>query len=282
MTRTRTHRAVLAVMAAMALLLILPSLASAAPANDDFTNRQAISGQSASVAGTNVGATLQSGDPRAVAGTRTSHTVWYRWTAPFSGPVRIDTCASNFDTVLGVYTGSTLGSLTGRVASDDACGLGSVVRFNATDNTTYQILVDGYSGSEGAFTLEVNLTRVIDCRIGQRVCAGTDTSDRMLGTRSEDNIQSRGGEDQIYGGRAGDLAVGGTGNDVVNGMKGRDRLAGGYGNDVIHTGGLDGARDAVNCGPGRDTVYRERRLDTVSDDCEEVRRYDSGGGGGGY
>ena len=32
--------------------------------------------------------------------------VWYRWTAPFSGPVALDTCGSDFDTLLAVYTGT--------------------------------------------------------------------------------------------------------------------------------------------------------------------------------
>jgi hypothetical protein len=46
------------------------------------------------------------------------------------------------------------------------------MRFNATNSTTCQILADGYAGSEGNFTLGINLTRVLDCRLGQRVCAG--------------------------------------------------------------------------------------------------------------
>ena len=125
------------------------------PPNDNFASAQTVSGFSTSANGTNFAATLEGGDPTIVDTRSTSHTVWYRWTAPFSGAVEMNTCTSNFDTLLGVYTGSTLGSLTEAAANDDGCALGSKVTFNATENTTYQILVDGFNGSQGTFTLEV-------------------------------------------------------------------------------------------------------------------------------
>ena len=132
------------------------------PPNDNFANAQVLSGVRAAASGTNVGATLQSGDPTTLATRSTSHTVWYRWTAPFSGPVEMNTCTSNFDTLLGVYTGSALGSLTEVASNDDTSGcgsgVGSKVAFNATSGTTYQILVDGFSGQQGTFTLSLGPT----------------------------------------------------------------------------------------------------------------------------
>jgi subtilisin len=127
------------------------------PPNDNFANARTFSGYSYAADGTNVGATRESGDPSYVGTNYTSHTVWYQWTAPFSGPVEIDTCygLTNFDTVLGVYTGSALGSLTEVAANDDGCGSGSKVTLNATQGTTYHILVDGYANQKGNFTLEV-------------------------------------------------------------------------------------------------------------------------------
>jgi hypothetical protein len=125
------------------------------PPNDNFANVQVVSGFSASANGTNVAATLESGDPPTVDTRSTSHTVWYRWTVPFNGAVEMNTCTSDHDTLLGVYTGSALGSLTEVAANDDGCALGSKVTFNATKNTTYQILVDGFNGNQGTFTLEV-------------------------------------------------------------------------------------------------------------------------------
>ncbi len=123
------------------------------PPNDNFASAQVLNGFSAN--GTNVGATLESGDPTTVDTRATSHTVWYRWTAPFSGAVEMNTCTSDFDTLLGVYTGSALGSLTEVAANDDGCALGSKVTFFVAKNTTYRILVDGFNGNLGTFTLQV-------------------------------------------------------------------------------------------------------------------------------
>ena len=130
------------------------------PANDNFASAQVLNGFSASANGTNVDATIESGDPASVDGRNTSHTVWYRWTAPFSDQVEMNLCTSDYDTILGVYTGGALGSLTQIAANDDTAGcgpsgLGSKVVFNATKNTTYQILVDGFNGQQGTFTLQV-------------------------------------------------------------------------------------------------------------------------------
>jgi len=135
------------------------TLSSPPPANDDFANAQVLSGYSASANGRNFGATLQSGDPTPIDTRSTSHTVWYRWTAPFSGPVEMNLCTSDYDTLLGVYTGSALGSLTEVAGNDDTTGCGtgtgSKVSFNATSGTTYQILVDGFNNQQGTFTLQV-------------------------------------------------------------------------------------------------------------------------------
>jgi subtilisin len=129
------------------------------PANDNFANARIFSGYSYAANGTNVGATLERDDPRALNGSITSHTVWYRWTAPVSETVEIDTCygLTNFDTMLGVYTGGALDTLTEMASNEDGCdfGRGSKVTLNATQGTTYNILVDGYASQKGDFTLEV-------------------------------------------------------------------------------------------------------------------------------
>ncbi|MES1168765.1 MAG: calcium-binding protein, partial [Oleiharenicola lentus] len=69
--------------------------------------------------GFNTNATKESGEPshardsgpdaKANPGGRS---VWWRWTAPSVGTVTLDTKGSYFDTILGVYTGSSLSGLT--------------------------------------------------------------------------------------------------------------------------------------------------------------------------
>src|SRR5207253_1577423 len=133
------------------LALMLPAGAIArpsdAPPNGTFASAQLISGSAGSVGGSNVGAGLEAGDGP-IAGNGGGARVWYRWTAPASGSASVDTHGSSFDTLLGVFTGSSLSSLSSVGQSDDTTGSDktSVVAFQATAGTTYQIAVDGYRG----------------------------------------------------------------------------------------------------------------------------------------
>ena len=81
--------------------------------------------------------------------------MWYRWTAPGNGYVSFDTAGSGFDTLLAVYRGSGLSSLSQEAANDDA-GAGTTtsrVRFRAKSGTTYWIAVDGKNAASGAVAL---------------------------------------------------------------------------------------------------------------------------------
>jgi hypothetical protein len=129
------------------------------PANDNFANAQVISGNSGTVTGSNVGATKETGEPNH-AGNAGGASVWYRWTPSTSGSATIDTIGSNFDTLLAVYIGSAVNSLTEIASNDDIGGgnLQSRVTFSATAGTTYSIAVDGYGGATGNITLNWSLT----------------------------------------------------------------------------------------------------------------------------
>jgi len=125
------------------------------PANDDLASATILSGASVSVIGDNIGATKEAGEPDH-AGNGGGASVWWSWTATADGVVRIDTSGSSFDTMLGVYTGTTVGSLL-LVAQDDNGGadLTSRVTFNAISGRTYRIAVDGYRGETGNITLKL-------------------------------------------------------------------------------------------------------------------------------
>ena len=128
----------------------------APPANDNFPGTT-LSGLPISGTGSNVGATKQAGEPNH-AGNSGGASVWYSWTAPSSGPVTVDTCESDFDTLLGVYTGAAVNSLTGVASNDDSCGTRSQVGFAATMGTTYRIAVDGSNGQTGNVDLDIAST----------------------------------------------------------------------------------------------------------------------------
>ena len=138
------------VVAATALLRIPPA---SAVHNDSFANAQVISGASGSLTHSNVGATKQSGEPDH-AGNPGGHSIWYSWTAPKTAWFEFDTCGSNFDTLLGIYTGNAVGALT-TIASNDDGGCpnnNSRVEFSATAGVVYRVAVDGYSDSEDTTT----------------------------------------------------------------------------------------------------------------------------------
>jgi hypothetical protein len=79
---------------------------------------------------------------------------WFTWQATFSGPVSLTTLGSAFDTILSVYTGATLQNLKTVATDDDSGGfLTSMVTFNATSNTVYQIEVNGHGGASGRIVL---------------------------------------------------------------------------------------------------------------------------------
>jgi hypothetical protein len=151
--------------AALVAAVFAASALAASPVNDNFSSAVKISGSSGTVTGSNVGATKETGEPNH-AGNAGGASVWYTWTAPSSGQVTITTAGSSFDTLLGVYTGSSVDSLTEVASNDDAnfpTDSTSSVTFNAVNKTVYAIAVDGFLGPTsglhtGSVTLNWNLT----------------------------------------------------------------------------------------------------------------------------
>jgi len=115
----------------------------APPANDNFAGAQVLTGDSGSATGSNVGATLETGEPRH-ADLAGGKSVWYRWTAPRDGTWSFDTFGSGFDTRLAVYTGNTLATLALLASNDDTgSSTNSSVTFKGAAATAYYVAVDG-------------------------------------------------------------------------------------------------------------------------------------------
>lgn len=136
------------------------STTTATVTNDNFSSRIAISGTNGQATGSNVNCTKEQGEPNH-AGNSGGQSVWWEWVAPASGLVEISTAGSNFDTLLGVYSGTSLSGLTA-VASNDDYGMTyqSRVSFNAQQGVSYKIAVDGWVTSAGNVTLSWLLTPV--------------------------------------------------------------------------------------------------------------------------
>ncbi len=128
------------------------------PVNDPFAMAEGVTGATGSVTGTTVGATHETGEPSHGVGSGAS--VWYRWTAPESGTLRVNTRGSSFDTLLGAYTGTSVDGLTHLATNDDATDsdLWSSISIGVTAGTTYSIAVDGYGGLTGTTVLAWSLS----------------------------------------------------------------------------------------------------------------------------
>tara|TARA_R110002049_G_scaffold30496_5_gene104439 strand:- start:9256 stop:12528 length:3273 start_codon:yes stop_codon:yes gene_type:complete len=90
----------------------------------------------------------------------TSPGVWYVFddTSGLASDVTITLCGGGtaYDSKLSVYTGDCgAPPLTCVVGNDDSCGLQSEVSFSSDGNTTFYVLVHGFGGQTGDFSLDI-------------------------------------------------------------------------------------------------------------------------------
>lgn len=127
------------------------------PANDNFTDTAILDGTDLSITGMNTGATREAGEPNHTLLNPGGKSVWWSWQSPDDGILSLNTDGSDFDTLLGVYTGTSV-TVLGQVASDDDSGetSRSAATFAVTGGETYHIAVDGFSGDSGQINLNLS------------------------------------------------------------------------------------------------------------------------------
>jgi uncharacterized repeat protein (TIGR01451 family) len=129
----------------------LDLLFAARPANDNFAMATSISGNAGQSTSLSSFASKEPGEPDH-AGNAGGKSVWWKWTAPSAGQVTLTSNGSAFSTLIAVYTGSALGSLSIIASTTN----GTLV-FEANSNTEYQIAVDGVGGTGGNVVLSWGL-----------------------------------------------------------------------------------------------------------------------------
>jgi subtilisin family serine protease/outer membrane protein assembly factor BamB len=142
------------------------------PFNDDFASRARLRGANLALRTVNTGATVEA-EP-AIGGQAGSASLWWEWTAPTTGTVRLTTAGSSYDTLVGVFTGSTLDALT-PVASNDDEDTGkttSRLEFAAQAGTTYQIAVASKGGGTGLTLMELGAIPANDNFAGAEILTG--------------------------------------------------------------------------------------------------------------
>jgi sugar lactone lactonase YvrE len=113
------------------------------PTNDAFEAPVSLAGTTPSSSVSFVGATRQAGEP-AHQSAAVGGSVWWSWTAPSTGFVTVDASSSASGTVLGIYTGTTLATLSAvpPVPAYAATRTPSRLTFAATAGTPYQIALE--------------------------------------------------------------------------------------------------------------------------------------------
>ena len=120
-------------------------------AHDNFAEAGSATSLPYTAKGNTSYASTETGEPQ-ICGLPAERTVWFRYDAPANRKVIATTFGSDYDTVLGVFTGSSLSDLTPVGCNDDkGVGTHSKVKFKALANTTYWFVVSGKAGSSGNY-----------------------------------------------------------------------------------------------------------------------------------
>jgi outer membrane protein assembly factor BamB/subtilisin family serine protease len=135
----------------------------AIPANDAFANAELLTGSNLTVRASTRSASREAGEPNPAA-VAAGNSIWYKWVAPATAHYCLAAFAVDNDTVAGVYTGSSLSTLTLVGASDNSAAYNSdaLVSFNAIAGVTYYFLIDHNAydgGTGGSFVLTLTDSR---------------------------------------------------------------------------------------------------------------------------
>jgi Ca2+-binding RTX toxin-like protein len=230
-----------------------------APANDNFADAQVLpSLVTGRALGSTRGSTREPGEPESDVPVGR---IWYRWTAPAAGTYKVDTVGSQVDTVLGVYRGGTLDSLTRVGLNDDdpdrGCCTSWVPIRTVAAGETFSFFIAPLSdesddGSSNGF-VRINWGPLVLGSPGADRLVGTARSEELRAGPGDDVAFGGGGNDVVFGGRGEDELRGGPGNDAIVDHRGTNRLFGGPGADVLDARDVRRGRpDLLSGGPGKD------------------------------
>jgi|SRR5215208_2929465 len=146
--------------------------ATTVPANDNFSAAQGVAQQPTSFlawfTGNTTLATLEAGEPKpysavkdcgvyGISNSGISNSVWFKFTPRFTGQIQASTYGSSFDTVLGLYKGSSLTSLQQvSCSNDNSSNWTESMTAGIAAGQTYYLQLSGTGGlRSGAYKLGV-------------------------------------------------------------------------------------------------------------------------------
>jgi hypothetical protein len=178
MNRTHQVPVITAVALALAAGVISPAQA-AAPANDRLGSARAATGIGYTDTVNVSQATSGRSDPRNCS---SNASVWYRYRASTTESINVNTSGSNYDTVIGVYTGRP-DALTAVRCVDDDFRVQAGLDLQVEAGTTYFFMVAaccgrGVDGQDYGRRLTLQFHMVAPLRVDQLAAADTGTVDR--------------------------------------------------------------------------------------------------------
>lgn len=128
------------------------------PSNDNFATPINLgSTLPVNQSATTIDSGWEAGEPASLGGVNSSRSVWFTWTAPATGRIRIDQCETTYydgplNRAVIIYTGATLGTLA---AVSSMTANDCVQDLPVTAGTTYRIAVSGNIQGEFGFILKM-------------------------------------------------------------------------------------------------------------------------------
>ena len=141
----RSRKVTMATACILGILLFAGGIVEAAPLNDKCSNATAIE----EVTGLAFDTTNATFDGYGLC--MTSANIWYLYIATVTGEMTINTCGSQYDTKLAVYSGSACYPTSDRLlaCNDDSCDYQSAVTINVSAGSSYLIEIGGYGSHTG-------------------------------------------------------------------------------------------------------------------------------------
>jgi Ca2+-binding RTX toxin-like protein len=135
---------------------------------------------------------------------------------------------------------------------------------NVFVGTSHRDIINGTIGGDRISGL--GGSDILNGGAGRDCLLGGNGNDKLSGGTGNDSLSGGAGKDKLSGGVGNDTLSGGSGNDAIAAGQGRNKVSGGAGNDRINT--VNGKRDRVNCGSGKDVVHADKK-DKLRN-CERV------------
>ncbi len=142
------------------------------PGNDSFQQATVLEGWTVAVTGTNVNATMESGEEKLPAQSNAGgRTVWWQWRSPTNGWVAINNEGSGSASLLTVFQGATIGTLT--LVKAAALVRTNETRFKVEQGAVYYLQVDNVAWEPPrVFNLNLELTQPPEIVVDSSVLLG--------------------------------------------------------------------------------------------------------------